>query len=283
MGKSYIPDDDGQELVAMRDSQVFRAGQHAAEAHSPTDPFQYALVPEGTHLESLERFCTAPSRIRALVKFYEAGSFCLYTQAFKTAATHLFGDRKALELTAIFDYHQPPASPNWTSHRAHLALRKTENWDRWVGQNGRQMNQVQFATFLEDNLVDIASPDGASLLELAKNLDIKKAAAFTSAIRLDNGQTQFQYIEDVQGNSQKGAMTIPALFVLGLAPLEGVEPYRVDARLRYRMTDGKLAIWYDLLRPEDYLKAAFESVVLFVEKQTEIRLLLGTAPAEAAK
>jgi uncharacterized protein YfdQ (DUF2303 family) len=240
-------------------------------------------VPEGSTLQSLERFCASPSRIRALVKFYEAGSFCRYVKDFKTAATRLFGDRTALDLTAILDYHEPPASPSWASHRAHLALRKTENWDRWIGQHGRQMNQVQFATFLEDNLVDIASPDGASLLELAKNLDIKKAAAFTSAIRLDNGQTQFQYVEDVQGNSQKGAMTIPGLFVLGLAPLEGVEPYRVDARLRYRMNDGKLAIWYDLLRPGDYLKAAFESVVLFVEKQTETQVLLGTAPAEVAE
>jgi uncharacterized protein YfdQ (DUF2303 family) len=257
-------------------SDPFQAGQFVAEPRTVAGPHQYALVPEGASLKSLENYGAAPSRIRTALSFYEAASFAKYLTAFKDDGTRLFADRAALKIVGFLDYHPGKDTPRWCSHVATLALRASEAWERWTKANGKRMDQVTFASFIEDNLVDIASPDGATLLEMAKNFEIKRAVAFSSAIRLDNGQTQFSYIEEGAGTSQKGALTIPERFVLGLAPVEGVEPYRVDARLRYRLQDGKLAIWFDLLRPEDYLKAAFESVVDFVKAQTSLDVFMGT-------
>lgn len=253
----------------------FYAGQFVAGPQEVERSNQYALVPKGAAIMSLEAFCAAPARIRTTVKLYEAASFTKYLTAFKDSGTAIFADREKLTLVGFLDYHQSAQAPRWCSHNAWLVLRRTEAWVRWTNANGKRMDQVTFASFLEDNLVDIASPDGATLLEMAKNFEIKRDVAFSSAVRLDNGQHQFTYVEEGTGTSQKGQITIPDRFVLGLAPVEGVEPYRVDARLRYRMQDGKLAIWFDLLRPEDYLKAAFESVVVFVKAQTGLDVFMG--------
>ena len=187
----------------------------------------------------------------------------------------MLGDEKAGTLRAILDYHEAPAAPRWGDHAAAFTFRQTEAWKRWVGANGKRMNQTEFAAFLEDNLVDIAVPAGAVLLEMAKNFEVKKNAAFSSVVRLDNGEVQFKYLEDVQGTSRNGEMTVPTMFVLALAPYEGVEPYRVDARFRYRMTDGKLAVWFDLLRLEDYLRDAYARITEFVKAQTGLTVLNG--------
>ncbi len=266
---------DNETLSPDTPATTFAAGLHAATPRQVTQPGQYAVVPEGAALHSLEGYLPAPSRIRTTIGFYEAASFCRYVLDFKDAWSRIFADQAGLSLCAYLDYHAASTGPRWGSHIATLGLRLTEAWKKWISANGKRMDQVTFASFLEDNLVDIAAPDGATLLEMAKNLEVKKAAAFTSAIRLDNGEHQFGYVEDIQGTGQKGTITIPGSFVLGIAPVEGVEPYRVDARLRYRMQDGKLAIWFDLLRPDDYLRDAFKSVVEFVKTQTQLDVLLG--------
>jgi uncharacterized protein YfdQ (DUF2303 family) len=253
----------------------FQAGQFVAEPRTVAGPHQYALIPERASLKSLENYGAAPSRIRAALTCYEAASFAKYLLAFKDDGTRLFADRAALKIVGFLDYHVDRDTPRWCSHAATLGLRASDAWERWTKTNGKRMDQVTFASFIEDNLVDIASPDGATLLEMAKNFEVKRAVFFSSAIRLNDGQHQFSYVEEGAGTSQKGTLTIPEKFVLGLAPVEGVEPYRVDARLRYRMQDGKLAIWFDLLRPDDYLKAAFESVVDFVKAQTGLDVFMG--------
>lgn len=268
---------DDEPAIPTGPGTAFEAGQYAALPRTVRSPEQYAMVPKGATLVSLEPFCEAPGRIRSEVTLHEAGAFSRYLNAFKDEDSIVFADRDGHKLLAILDYHRsgPPEQPRWGTHRASLVLRRTAAWVRWVTANGKRMDQVAFASHIEDNLPDIASPDGATLLEMVKNFEVKRAVAFSSAVRLDNGQVQFSYVEEGAGTAQKGQLTIPDRFVLGLAPFEGVEPYRIDARLRYRLAEGALALWYDLLRPEEYVKAAFESVVEFVEKQTNLGVYMG--------
>ena len=37
--------------------------------------------------------------------------------------------------------------------------------------------------------------------------------------------------------------------------------YRIDARLKYRIRDGKLTFWYELIRPRKVLKAATKVMI----------------------
>ena len=236
----------------------------------------YAVVPAGAQIQVFDRRSEPPVRIKATATFYEAASFCRYIIGFKDGGSRIYGDEAKGTFLAILDYHQNSTAPRWGSHQALLTLRLTEPWKRWIGNNGKRMDQVTFAAFLEDNLPDIASPAGGELLDIAREFEVRRNVSFSSGVRLNNGQHQLAYQEDLTETAKKGTVTVPEAFVLGIAPWFGVEPYRVDARLRYRLQDGKLTLWYDLARLEDIVRAAFEDVRKFLGAQTGLDVLLGS-------
>ncbi len=177
--------------------------------------------------------------------------------------------RLAATFQAVLDYHTDPATPSWNTHRALCALVKTVAWTEWAALNKKVCTQAEFATFLEDHIPDIASPAGATLVELARNFEAAKDVTFQSSQRASDGSITFAYNETVKENVRGATMKVPAEFVLGLAPFEGSPKYQVTARLRYRIADGgKLTLWYDLLRVQDVLDAAFNDVLADVVKAT---------------
>ena len=50
-------------------------------------------------------------------------------------------------------------------------------------------------------------------------------------------------------------------FQIGVPVFWGGEAYRVDARLRYRVKDGKLIFWYELIRDDKVLEAATTTMI----------------------
>lgn len=83
------------------------------------------------------------------------------------------------------------------------------------------MNQADFARFIEDNAPDIASPPAADMIEISRSLEAKKKVNFASAIRLDNGKTEFTYEEDIEGTAAKGRLQVPQVFTIGIPVPEG--------------------------------------------------------------
>jgi uncharacterized protein YfdQ (DUF2303 family) len=126
------------------------------------------------------------------------------------------------------------------------------------------MDQASFAQFLEDNIPDIAEPAGAKLVELARTLEAKTDVQFDSHIRAENGAHRFVYIENVTASSSgtSGKIDVPPEFTLVLQPFEGSKTYDIKARLRYRITSKKLALWFELVRLQDVLKEAFDDELM---------------------
>jgi len=80
-------------------------------------------------------------------------------------------------------------------------------------------------------------------------------------VRLDNGQTQFNYTEQMSANAGvTGQLEIPEEIQLGLQPFRGSEFYDTKAKFRYRIREGKLVMWYDLVRPAKIAETAFNDV-----------------------
>ena len=147
-----------------------------------------------------------------------------------------------------------------------------------VTADGKTMKQADFAKFIEDNLPDIAEPNGSDLLIISRSLEAKKKVDFESAVRLDNGETQFTYNEEIKGTAGKGTLEIPEIFVLGIPVFHGGDAYKLEARLRYRINDGQLLMWFDLLRPERLLEDAFNQVIARVKEQLPVMLLEASSP-----
>lgn len=248
----------------------------------PTDQPSFVVVPPGHTVHSLEYLQPAPLRTKRQPVFQTAAAFVAYVNRFTqtpagtpwTTAPLIYAHEDTGCMTAVLD-HPTAASPAWGEHTPRFKVKLTREWQAWIAANGKRCDQVAFAEFIENHLPEIAEPAGADLLAMVKGLDIRKAVQFQSSVRLDNGQVQLTYIEDVTGTAAKGTATLYDTFVLGLAPFEGVPSYRLTARLRYRLESGKVVLWLDLLRPEDVVHDAWTHLVTQVADETGVAVLAG--------
>jgi uncharacterized protein YfdQ (DUF2303 family) len=276
------PDQFTTQLATAIDRQdaaiILDAGMRQAEPRQLEGFQPYALVPKDCKLEQLEEVEPAvPKRINAAPVLHDAASLIAYVLLFKDEDTRLFADIDKGEVLAVLDYHvTKDRSARWGQHTARYAARPSDEWKVWVGGNSKKMSQAEFALFLEDNARDVQQPTSAEMLTVASTLEAKKAVTFASAVRLQDGQTQFNYTEDIQGTAARGTMPIPATFTVILAPFVGCARYPVEARLRYRIDGGgKLTMWYDLLRTEAIRKDAFDAIMKKIADETKISPLLG--------
>lgn len=237
----------------------------------------FVVVPDSYEAISLDRFFDRPRLTTANVVCSTVDSFIAYVKAWKGHAQGdplAFADEAAGKVACVLDY-DAPEKPSHRTHKCSLALELTPEWQTWMGQNGKPFGQMEFARFLENNLLDVVTPDGATLLEMAASLEVKKGVQFLSAVRLQDGLRQFSYQETGE-TAAKGALKLPEVFVLGLAPWKGCEPYRMEARLRYRISDEKgLSLWYDLVRPHLILRDAFRSILETVREKSGVTVLEG--------
>lgn len=265
---------------------TLRAGAALGRPKTPGGPhaIPFAVVPDGYHVQSLkDQIPDLPPRRIADVRLFDAESFISYVNAFKAPETRIFADLQARAIGAILDYHEAGATgaARWGQHSVTLQLRLTPEWQRWVSMDRKKVSQLDFAEFIEDNLPDIASPDGSDILQVSRSLEATKTVTFASGVRLDNGQVDLTYKENIDGAARVNQQTvrIPESFVLGLAPFEGTPKYRLVARLRYRIGDGgRLTIGFDLVQPEKVLEDAFEVIVVNVESQAGLSVWSGALP-----
>jgi uncharacterized protein YfdQ (DUF2303 family) len=251
------------------------------EIVTPPGMRSLAFVPQGYSLHALKEHLTEPERVCQHVTLLTSDDFLACWKRFKSDSSVVFGDERNATYRAIVDFHAADGTPKWCSHMATYACPKSKEWEVWNGSNGKRMTQAAFAEFIEDNYPDIIKPSHAEMIQVSTNLQAKKSVAFSQATRLDNGQSQLVYQEEVKGtveSSKGGTMKVPDGFTLKLAVFLGGTAYQLDARLRYRIDDGKLQIWYDLHRPHKVVEAATQAVTQAIRKGIgEDPMFLGAA------
>lgn len=254
-------------------SAILAAGAAIAEQAGDLNT-EVLLIPDGYRVEDLERFHDEPRRTKAVVNVRTLESFLSYCARFAQNGTVVFVDREAAKIEAVIDYHLPDL-PDWGEHRIKYKMPYTTEWQAWKGSDGKKMNQVEFSEFIEERIADFAEPEGAAMLEVAKNLKAQKKVEFASAVNTANGDVQFTYETETHA---KGHIDVPETFAIGIRLFEDGEAYRIDARLRYRISDdGKLTMWYTLIRADKALEAAVNDVVVVLKEKTPAdRLFMAT-------
>jgi uncharacterized protein YfdQ (DUF2303 family) len=178
------------------------------------------------------QYMDEPSRKVGTTTVRDAISFGAYFEKHADANSEVYANADALTITAVLDAHTPDAA-RWEAHNLRLQLRLTDAWRAWVSNDGELLPQADFAEFLEDRLPDILEPSAAEMLEIAQSIQASTKAEFKSGTRLSSGERQFQFVETVTAKAgQKGQLTIPERFTIGLVPFEGAEGYKLGARLR---------------------------------------------------
>ncbi|MFE5591485.1 DUF2303 family protein [Streptomyces sp. NPDC056549] len=217
-----------------------------------------------------------PARKSGNTTVRDAFSFDAYFSKHADDDAEVYADADRLTVTAVLDAHTATAA-RWSGHRLTLSLRKTKAWEQWISLDGKLLGQEQFAEFLEDHLPELLEPSAATMLEIAQSIQAATKVDFQSGTRLATGERQFKYVENTTAKAgQRGDLTIPETFVVGLVPFEGSDGYRLTARLRYRIQDGQLRIGYKLERPDDILAKAFGDVVTAIGEQIEQPIMNGT-------
>lgn len=237
------------------------------------------VVPDGATLElvDLEKYGAAPRRKQGSVTLHTAGSLAAYTQTHREASTALFADADTFTIVAVINGHGHDG-PGFGDHRASVTLRKSPEWKRWESHDRAYLNQVDFAELVEEGIDDVVAPPAADLLELALTFQANTNVAFRQGANLASGERQFLYEETIDAKAgRKGELVIPKGFTLRLRPFEGTEPRDVEARLRYRLRDGRLTLGYFLDRPADVLRDSFDETLRQVEASVDITPYMGKA------
>lgn len=267
----------------MTEAQTIAELAHEAAVPAPLllddhDVVPTYVVPEGAQIHSvdLERFRPTPRRTNGTVLLLDAASFVPYFTRHGTSATFLYADRDRGQVTAVFNDDED-TEPGWRDHRGVLQLKRTPEWEHWAGQSGQLLTQERFAEHIEGGLPEILEPAAADMLELAQTFHAQTNSEFRSSVRLASGQRQFSFVEATDARAGKtGNLEVPETFALAIAPWVGCDRFKVTARLRYRLTAGRLLLGYLLDRPHEVLDAAFAQITDHLVEQLGATVLRGT-------
>lgn len=236
---------------------------------------------------SLESTLPQPTRKKGTVTLHDDASFIDYCKRHGSlaggAAIYLNADYAAnhIEAVAILnDNGEAENQTGWRDFKASFQPRKTSQWDEWIKNNKKQMNQQDFANFFETNLGDFAAaekmPTGGQVLEFVSCLQETRTVKYGSAVNLQNGMVKLEFVEDNE-KAQKGNIELFKEFALGLQPFFGGTAYQVNAFLRYRIerNSGQITFWYELKKPEKALEMACSDMIESIKSKTGLPLFFG--------
>lgn len=232
---------------------------------------------------------------------------------------HKIGDETAIfadinwqlpTLTAVIDYHRPRTGDGRSEqsafedpgarfgrHRVHYAYPLSDAWKAWVAANKKPMDQVDFATFLEEHISELAAPETAErtlwesdlkarfatpaeLLELSRGLEVTVGHQVKSRIKLQTGETQMLF-ETRMGDASGAELVVPGLFLLAVAPFRRGEQIRIPVRLRFRAGGGGITWFFEMLNPDKYIDERLVDDAGIVEAETGIAVIAGSPETPA--
>lgn len=255
------------------------AGLGTARKNPDADGAHFVMLPPDWQVAELPRH-ELPPRPQGTVKLRDAASFIRYWIDHAQAHSRIYATLQPAAFVAVFDDFDLvnpslaiAAQAAYRGFRALFEVPASREWTLWAKANREQMSQLRFAEFLQDNLPDIVEPEGATLLEMALNFEAVQAGSFVAAQRLQDGSHNLAWKAD---NNAGGTVRLPEHITLKIPVFENDEAAVVAARLRYRIKDGGLAIWYELVRPHKVMEQAFRNTWARIAKDTGAVVLLGT-------
>lgn len=262
----------------------------ARETRRPTvitgNGVDYIAVPKEWELHDTERDEPNPRRKKGKVTLDDADSFIAYTKRHGSMTSSTLwcrADYKKgnVSFTAILNDHaEDENSAAWRDHIATFNPKFSAEFECWFSKNKHPFTQFDFAQFLEENVRDIANqngmPTGAQMLEMALAFESNQDMRIKSAIRLQNGGVQLNFVQDDDA-ATIAKMSMFDRFAIGIPVFWGDGAYAMEARLRYRTREGKLTFWFELIRPERVLEDAAKQIIEKIKAGTGRPMFLGTA------
>lgn len=225
----------------------------------------YAVLPAGYSIHSLEDLQAVPNRVREKVTFADPQSLAAYLDRFTDKEDDvLWGDDafltvnyRAAQIKAVIGYSLG-TSDRFHDHVATYQAQVGRKFQKWREVCGKPLTQIALAQFLESRAMDVVKPDAADIMEMVLQFEATKTVEFKQSTRLQDGSRQFVYVEDSQ---QRGSITLPDHIIILVSVYEGLDPQRVKLWLRYRIEDAKLRLVLEVHDEDEVMREAFERCV----------------------
>ena len=244
------------------------------------DSMPFVMAPQGYAVHDLEKTLQIPTRKRGKVTMNDASSFIDYFNI-HADESKIYGQVTPPKFVGVLN-DNTESDPGWGDHRVTYDCPLSNEWQAWKAFSGQPRDQIAFSEFIESNTLDITSqaegePSGADMLEVATNFKAQKKVNFASGQRMANGGVNFVYQEEVNGTAgEKGQIKVPEVFWIGIPVFEGGAPYRIECKLRYRLKDGNLSMWFEMVRYHKVLEAAFMDIWEEIATGTGVKIWRGT-------
>lgn len=267
---------------------LLRNGAALAGPRLPTPPvpgmgIPYVVVPTDYTVHDLERLLPNPTRKRGAVVCTLSDSFIEYINKHSNRdASTIYADidnvKATCAMVAVLDDHAAN-NADWRGHICTFAPTASVEWTRWISNDKKPMGQGEFATFLEDNLADVATVDGmptaAQMLAMALAFEATADKRLKSRINLQSGGIRFEFVDD-EDKDTRTSMEAFQRFTLGIPVFENSgSAYPIEARLKYREKEGRVSFWYELIRPDKVFKTAVREELEHIASATGLTILHG--------
>ena len=243
---------------------------------------RFALAPKDFNLTPIPSPHALPPHIIQRVTVDDADSLIRYANRFSSDASVLIADIDALTVHACLDWHghnqakdDALLAPGARKHTAMLKLRESEEFKRWNELEGHMVDQMAFAEFLDENASDIVTPDPATMIEIARDLEATQGVNFKSSTRMQTGERSIVYETETH---TKGEMKVPTQFTLQIPLFAGEEPIEITASFRFRPRPDGLKLGFVWRRVEYRRLAEFQQIAFRVSEGTGLALMFGRAP-----
>ena len=251
--------------------KTIATGEYFEIVYSPTHGFQTI---------DFEKHRAHPRRKTGSVTLFDADSFNRFlVDNHVPGATTIYvnPDAEKPAIVAVVNGNGS-GGPGFGDFRASIAFRTTPQWAKWKAIDGKLLLQSEFAEFVEDNLADIATPDGATMMEIVTYFQATATTDFRSGIKLANGTVQLANNENVEAQVGAGNLAVPDLFEIALSPVFGVTPFKVPARFRYRIENRRLKLGFKLQRIEDVMAQIIRDIEAEIVLPEGVAKVYGIAP-----
>jgi uncharacterized protein YfdQ (DUF2303 family) len=264
---------------------ILDAGAAAVQPVFSHGGVPFVAVPDGYSIRDLESLQEFPFRKHANVTTTDTDSFIFYTKKHGsldncTVYADIDSEASRFNLVAVINDHGAEAgAQQWRDHRCNFSPVLAVEWKRWLGKNKQNFTQADFATWLEDNLPDVANvpnmPSGADILQMALGFEANAEKRLRSKINLQSGGVQFEFVED-EDKDTRTKMQVFERFTLGVPVFDGsTNAYPLEARLKYREKDGKVTFWYELIRADRVFKSAVADELARIKTATGFPVISG--------
>lgn len=242
-------------------------------------------VADATKWVTAQRLAKAdgPDRRMGVAQHQSLLSFIEHALRFKGATSVVWANPAARTLTSVLDYHHAghEAKPRWGHHRGVYPCPLSEAWKAWGAGGVLKLDQDDFAALLDRRDGELTdgqlpsgktSPDPATLISLAANLEVFSTATAKRERDPNTGRVRISYAED---KGASGTVVPPPAFLVFIPIFEDSAPAPLEVRLRVTVEDSHAWFEIQLHQAATILREAFGELCDRVHQETGMQLFSG--------